>query len=242
MSQTNDDVTSVAVGKRVEQARKLRDMSQAGLAKLLDLTGSAIQVYESGRSLPPLDRLKALAGVLDCDLGWLALGRGEPPVAEGGSRTARLRVDPDDADAAVRRYDPVRGTTVFLRDPAFFIEPPRKKYERGTPRIVSHFPCSEASFALTVWERRVDPICQICDIIILDPERKLTPGDLVVIRVSEPEPHLCLGRYRSNHRGGFELAATSEDWASIQLPATFEPNGPIRLLGVVSEISRQQPI
>lgn len=60
--------------KRLTETRKLRDLSQEGLAKLAGLPPTTISHFESGTRKPSFDNLRKLADALDVSIDYL-MGR-----------------------------------------------------------------------------------------------------------------------------------------------------------------------
>ena len=78
------------LGKRLRQARSARGLSQAGLAQALAgaVTQSAVSYWESGRSMPTVENLRDLCGVLGISADRL-LGLDANDASRGGDRLAR---------------------------------------------------------------------------------------------------------------------------------------------------------
>jgi len=63
-------------GRRVRHARQLRGMTVRALAEQLGRTTGTVYRWEQARRDPCLDDLRAIAALLDVELGWLVSGRG----------------------------------------------------------------------------------------------------------------------------------------------------------------------
>lgn len=74
----------MSVGERISELRKQKNMSQAQLAQMMDVTRQAVSKWESDQSSPDTLRLIQLADALDTDVEYLATGRASlgvrPPV------------------------------------------------------------------------------------------------------------------------------------------------------------------
>lgn len=66
------------VGKRLKMLRKSQKISQSLLAQKVGVTQQAISYYESGKDIPALDTLIALADFFDVSLDYL-VGRSDDP-------------------------------------------------------------------------------------------------------------------------------------------------------------------
>lgn len=61
MAESKKDDLRKEVGLRIKTMRLSRDMTQQDLARMADLTGSAIAMYETGKRLPDLETIDILA-------------------------------------------------------------------------------------------------------------------------------------------------------------------------------------
>ena len=55
------------IGARLAEARKARRLSQGKLARAIGVSIGLVQSYEHGRCRVPIERLMAIAAVLECD-------------------------------------------------------------------------------------------------------------------------------------------------------------------------------
>ena len=69
------------LGSRITLCRKACGWSQAGLAKRLNVSPSAVRMYEQGRREPPCDILIALAETFDVSVDYLLTGKNAPHYA-----------------------------------------------------------------------------------------------------------------------------------------------------------------
>lgn len=69
--------TNLSLPERLKRIRGDRDVSQAVIADILDLTQSRYGHYESGRSEPPVEVLARIVERLDVSPEWLLTGSGE---------------------------------------------------------------------------------------------------------------------------------------------------------------------
>ena len=68
--------------QRIITARKRSALTQAKLAKLLNITRASCGHWESGISTPSVANLSRLAVALDVSFEWLATGRGEMEIGK----------------------------------------------------------------------------------------------------------------------------------------------------------------
>ena len=64
----------MAIGERITSLRKERNISQAQLARLLNVTRQAVSKWENDLTAPDTIKLIQLADVLDTDVEYLATG------------------------------------------------------------------------------------------------------------------------------------------------------------------------
>lgn len=61
----------LTIGQRIAQERKKQNLSQVGLATLLDVSRQAISKWESDAAIPEIDKLIALSRLFGVTVGWL---------------------------------------------------------------------------------------------------------------------------------------------------------------------------
>ena len=67
------------IGERITLLRKEKDISQAELAKRLDVSRQAVSKWEQGTSSPDTNKLIQLAKILDTEVEYLATGTHPEP-------------------------------------------------------------------------------------------------------------------------------------------------------------------
>lgn len=68
----------MSIGERITSLRKQRNISQAQLARLLDVTRQAVSKWENDLTAPDTIKLIQLADALDTDVEYLATGKHQP--------------------------------------------------------------------------------------------------------------------------------------------------------------------
>lgn len=102
-----DGMATEGLGYRIERRRSALGLTQADLARRLDLSPAAVSYWETGATKSiRLDHFFALADVLECSPRWLATGEGAPD-PELGSREDRAIYD------VVRSLDPSQRTALL---------------------------------------------------------------------------------------------------------------------------------
>lgn len=102
------------IGQRIKATRELRGLSQGELARRVGVSQPAASEWESCRSEPTVENLRALAVELDLWFEWLVTGRGardydpsQPQPPEYRSAPP-LPADERDLQAAYRKLSPAR--------------------------------------------------------------------------------------------------------------------------------------
>ncbi len=63
------------INKRIRISRKSKGFTQKCLAEMLNISLPTMNHYETGKRIPGADLLATLAGVVECDPGWLLTGK-----------------------------------------------------------------------------------------------------------------------------------------------------------------------
>ncbi len=95
-------------GARLQQLREHRGLSKLCLGATAGLAGSALFPIESGRVIPSVATVEALAKALDCSPCWLAFGEGADPIAEpdqAAAEVSAVRYRPPRKLSAPKRHD-----------------------------------------------------------------------------------------------------------------------------------------
>ena len=98
---------------------------------------------------------------------------------------------------------------------------------------------SEKTFAMTVKCVSMLPLLQPGDIVIVDPDVKPRPGDIVSVRLKHSKMIMLL-KYRPSHydmqkQETFELIPLNEDWPKILI----NKNNPGKIIGTLIEYRRR---
>jgi len=70
-------MADLTIGQRIAQERKKQNLSQVGLATILDVSRQAISKWESDAAIPEIDKLISLSKLFGVSVGWL-LGVEDP--------------------------------------------------------------------------------------------------------------------------------------------------------------------
>ncbi len=87
----------MSLGDRISELRKLSGLSQAELARSMEVSRQAVSKWESGTSLPDAGNLIRLTEILDTDMEYLTTGRRSygrrPPVVIKTTETVEKIVE-----------------------------------------------------------------------------------------------------------------------------------------------------
>lgn len=94
------------------------------------------------------------------------------------------------------------------------------------PRVMTHFPCSKSAVAVLINDARNAPTYHKGDAIVVDPDVRARPGDMVVAVIDDES---VLGKYA--RRGGKVRLLSLNKWPAC----TLEKKRGDRIVGVVTE-------
>ena len=205
---SQESSTSMSLGARIRKARTDARLMQARIAESCRKTLQTVSGWERDLYQPSTEDLTTISVLTGVNPGWLLSGHASASIA--GDKAWRGRVVPSLEWSHIAGY----------LDGAFTADMNAR----------SHHPCGPRSFQTFVDDRSNEPELAVGDGIIVDPDIKPTPGDLVVIA---HENAFLIRRFRprADH---VELAPSNPDWPALMVPAL----DPTRLVGVVSEISK----
>lgn len=87
----------MSVGERIIELRKKQNMSQAELARVMDVSRQAVSKWENGQTSPDTVKLIQLADVLNTEVEFLATGRTpayeQPPIVVNMVKTEEKIVE-----------------------------------------------------------------------------------------------------------------------------------------------------
>ncbi len=95
------------LGKRIREAREACGYSQEDVGDALQLTRSAVSLWEKGRSVPEDGNLVSLASVLKVEMDYLKHGKGSKPFINKGVGRGKS----DEAASPYRRTMMHHGTS-----------------------------------------------------------------------------------------------------------------------------------
>lgn len=206
----------MTIGKRIREAREAADLTLDAVARACGgKTPQAVYRWEAGKAQPYASDLATVAALTGVSLAWLITGHGDAQI----HKIART-------DRGVGRPVP----KVAWGDlPMYLIG----NGDTGQhPIAETHYDCGPRSFSTVVDDDSNEPEFYLGDTVVIDPDAKPKPGDLVLALTPKSGPLIRRYRQREDH---VELAPINRDWPTTTIPALDETT----LVGVVVEHSRR---
>ncbi|VEB36509.1 helix-turn-helix domain-containing protein [Legionella cherrii] len=200
------------IGQRIKHERTTKGLTRKALAELTEnLNISRINNYERGERTPGPEEITQLAKALEVSPAFLM----------GLS---------DDRDGEISRNAGVGALIPLLDykqacDPKFYIDkiknelhPEKLTFVPISPEIANQV--DENAFALQIKDSSMEPEFRTNDILILNSNAKLNPGDFVVAQIGNEE-EVIIRKYKqlsvSKTEPVYELIALNEDWANTHI-------------------------
>lgn len=211
----------IELGNRLKEARERSGMAVSQIAESLEVSTQSIYQWEAGETAPRRHRFAQLAQLYGVSATWLQMGIDdeEKKKEPAPPSVLSLAVGPDNALVPLVPLDEIEG---------FW----KSKAKAGSrKRFATHFHCSKESVATVMQDQSMIPLLERGDLLIVDPEERPLPGDLVLCRIAGDNP--SIRRYRVLPGGKIELVAYHEDWPSLVVEASEA-----QIIGVVTEQTR----
>lgn len=201
------------LGTRLRTARQRAGLTLEQVGRHVGVSPQAVQQWEKDRTEPSAERLNTIAQLTAVNIQWLLTGLVVSGVTDQehssyGSISRGGRVVPM-LSLSQAMSEPIQ------RDSA--------------DKVHTHFPCSKNAFALPVFDRSNSPAFEIGDNVVIDPDVRPVPGDMVLAVVSG---HPIFAKYTLRAPRVAELQPLNADWPSV----TLEDDA--RLIGVMTEHAR----
>jgi transcriptional regulator with XRE-family HTH domain len=170
-----------SLASRIREARAASRLTLKELAQRISVTDSAISQWETGRTLPSTEKLIQFSQATGADLRWLRTGI-KPHLTEFKVRDIPICTLAEAArETFARKLLP---TNVV-------------------GKLRSHFPCSRAAFAISIFDDLNLPRFSKDDIIVVDP--LVMPARLDFALACKADHTLVFGQIRAFQEGPGEL-------------------------------------
>lgn len=191
---------AMGIGDRIAQARKAANLSQAALAKKLNVGQSTVAQWETEKNEISFDKLDLLAKHTGKDKGWFLSGdpkpKGDGSIVDNNQRTIapetisslgfknEVRPASDSAPVMSEQENlPVYGYVAGVgEDEMFFIDQGHEMTRTVRPNILRNV--SDA-YAVDVFGESMSPRFEPGNRLWVHPRRPTKPGDDVVIQLDD---------------------------------------------------------
>lgn len=204
------------IAARIKKARLDAKLTQTQLGAACGVTPQAVYAWETAKGASDYVALRTIAQVTATTLEWLISGQNAADNSTSDNKSATQWVG---------RVVPSLEWQEIL--------PFVNNGLRPDATARSHFSCGPRSFQTVVIDKSNDPHISRGDSVIVDPDLKPVPGDIVLI---DHAGDLYLRRYRPRD-DHIELAPANLDWPSLKLSPEQA-----RIVGVVAETSRPRRV
>lgn len=216
------------IGERIFQERKAKGLTRKSLAELTDdLKPSRINNWERGIRTPGPGEIKQLAEALDVAPGYLMCLTDEKQI---------------------KREFPWLGALIPLLnakqacDPKTCIKSIKEDWETSSVSFIPLSPelskqLSENAFAYCMQDDSMVPELKSGDILIINPDKHVQPGELVV---AQDNGEVIVRRYKQlsvdKANTEYELIALNDNWANIRV----QQDSHHQIVGVVLTLIRSR--
>jgi transcriptional regulator with XRE-family HTH domain len=160
--------------RRMRIARERAGLSVENVAKALGVTPSAVRNWEGAHKFPSREYLRDFAKLTAVDVVWVITGFNTEELKLAGKLVGQARAVP-------------------LLQPNELTEQNPQAYD-DAPIIFASFPCSDAAFAIRVFDHWNSPDYEPGEIVILDPVVKYVHDDWVLATVG-PARFIIFARF-----------------------------------------------
>lgn len=205
-----------AMGERLKTARESRKFTQAELAKILNKSKQLVSAWESGKSEITVSTVKQFARALNVDVRTLLFGGDSPAIRSNPS----VAGDP-------WTVVPVLDDELVSRLAREQLCPSKVATEA---KLIWPWPASQETFAYEVCDNAMMPSIGKGDIIVVDTERAIEPGLIVIAVINRnngqelADPMLVLREIRPLNpviaSPPYELVAGDQRWPTIKIAST----------------------
>jgi len=172
------------IGDRIRKAREMKDMTQAQLAKLMNVSRVSVTQWELNQTQPHPDRYQLLTEVLGGSMEWYLSGDGQLPISDRLKRKVQADVEASNARIGAKISEagpmiPVFGQAVGGVDGEFSMNG-SVLYEVMAPPVISSI---SGAYAVAVSGDSMSPRYEDGEICFVDPRRRVKKGDYVIAQV-----------------------------------------------------------
>lgn len=214
------------IGERIKECRKALKLTQAQVARKLNVSYVAVSQWERDDTTPSGKNLYNLANALGCTTTWLLYGMENTETAQPSAQTPLIYSVPLISAGQARMWLEDGEGWGFTR-------------EAGSHDLLTENVPSSRAFAISVDDESMEPEFRVGDKVIVDPDITPKPGDHVIAYTEGAGTFssIAIRKYRqlsSLHEGGsYELIPLNSDY-----PKLNSDNIPVKIIGTVIEHRR----
>jgi SOS-response transcriptional repressor LexA len=211
------------IGERIKLSRSRLKMTQQQLGDKIGANKASISQWENGVYTPDAKNLSELAKALSVSVFWLMDGKG----------------DPSGQNMEIALPDTHRIPVISYVQAGVWTEPNEIRECDGNMLYIStDLDLGDRAFAIVIRGNSMEPEFTEGDLVLIDPDEPLHPGDFVVAKNGEEEATFKKYRPRGYSEDGkeiFELAPLNDDYATMR-----SDRQPIQIIGTMVEHRRRR--
>lgn len=213
----------MSIGERIKLSRSRLKMTQQQLGDKIGANKASISQWENGVYTPDAKNLSELAKALSVSVFWLMDGKGEP------SGQNMEIASPD-----IHRIPVIS----YVQAGVWTAPNEIRECDGNMAYITTDLELGDRAFAIVIRGNSMEPEFTEGDLVLIDPDEPLHPGDFVVAKNGEEEATFKKYRPRGYSEDGkeiFELAPLNDDYATMR-----SDRQPIQIIGTMVEHRRRR--
>ncbi|MBJ7590201.1 helix-turn-helix domain-containing protein [Aeromonas veronii] len=211
------------IGERIKLSRSRLKMTQQQLGDKIGANKASISQWENGVYTPDAKNLSELAKALSVSVFWLMDGKG----------------DPSGQNMEIALPDTHRIPVISYVQAGVWTAPNEiRECDGNMAYITTDLELGDRAFAIVIRGNSMEPEFTEGDLVLIDPDEPLHPGDFVVAKNGEEEATFKKYRPRGYSEDGkeiFELAPLNDDYATMR-----SDRQPIQIIGTMVEHRRRR--
>ena len=213
----------MSIGERIKLSRSRLKMTQQQLGDKIGANKASISQWENGVYTPDAKNLSELAKALSVSVFWLMDGKGEP------SGQNMEIASPDTHRIPVISY---------VQAEVWTAPNEIRECDGNMAYITTDLELGDRAFAIVIRGNSMEPEFTEGDLVLIDPDEPLHPGDFVVAKNGEEEATFKKYRPRGYGEDGqeiFELAPLNDDYPTMRSDRQH-----IQIIGTMVEHRRRR--
>ncbi len=218
-----------SINARIKQARLAKGLKQREIAEHIGVTNQAVHQWENNTT-PGREHLVKLATLLDVTVEYLLTG-----------------LDPVSYTKSITFLDKLSGFKTGQEIPLIDLETmksidlsrfPRSSIGKGRT-ILTRFQAGARALAFIASDTSMSPAILENDIVVIDPDKNLQPGDFVVAHLKQQDVLVFL-QFSFDGPDHVVLAPINQQYRSYRFTIE-EWDRDVQIIGVMTEFTRAAP-